>query len=77
LEPSEELAERFYKCTTCLNCKAVCPAGVMVPEIVEGARERLADAGFLPGVHKTLMENLKATGNPFGEPMEKRTDIYP
>jgi glycolate oxidase len=77
LEPSEELAERFYKCTTCLNCKAVCPAGVMVPEIVEGARERLADAGFLPGVHKTLMENLKATGNPFGEPKEKRTDIYP
>jgi glycolate oxidase len=49
----------------------------MVSEIVEGARERLADAGFLPGVHKTLMENLKATGNPFGEPKEKRTDIYP
>ncbi|OGP87577.1 MAG: hypothetical protein A2156_02620, partial [Deltaproteobacteria bacterium RBG_16_48_10] len=77
LEPSEGLAERFYQCTTCLNCKAVCPAGVMVSEIVEGARKRLADAGFLPGVHKTLMENLKATGNPFGEPKEKRTDIYP
>jgi glycolate oxidase len=77
LEPSEALAERFYKCTTCLNCKATCPAGVMVSNIVEAVRERLADAGFLPEIHKTLVENLKATGNPFGEPREKRTDVFP
>ncbi len=77
LKPSEGLAERFYKCTTCLNCKATCPAGVVVSEIVEAARERLVKAGFLPEIHKTLMENLKGTGNPFGEPKEKRTDVFP
>jgi glycolate oxidase len=77
LEPSKEVADKFYLCTTCLNCKATCPAGVMVSNIVEAARERLADAGFLPEIHKTLVENLKATGNPFGEPREKRTDVFP
>ncbi|RPI99089.1 MAG: hypothetical protein EHM36_16545, partial [Deltaproteobacteria bacterium] len=77
LEPSKALAERFYQCATCLNCRSVCPAGVQVSEIVEAARRRLVEAGLLPDIHKTLMENLKATGNPFGEPKEKRTDIFP
>ena len=77
LEPSEALSERFYQCTTCLNCKAVCPAGIMVSDIVVAGRQRLAEAGFLPEVDKTLLENLKATGNPFGEPKEKRTDVFP
>jgi glycolate oxidase len=77
LEPSEALADKFYLCTTCLNCKATCPAGVMVSDIVEAGRERLAQAGFLPEIHKTLIQNLKATGNPFGEPKEKRTDVFP
>lgn len=77
LEPSKEMAEKFYLCTTCLNCKATCPAGVMVSEIVEAGRRKLVEAGFLPEIHKTLMENLKAMGNPFGEPKEKRTDVFP
>jgi len=77
LEPSKEVADKFFLCTTCLNCKATCPAGVVVSEIVEGARERLVKAGFLPEIHKTLIENIKATGNPFGEPKEKRTDVFP
>jgi glycolate oxidase len=77
LEPSKEVADKFYLCTTCLNCKATCPAGVVVSDIVEAGRRRLVEAGFLPDIHKTLMENLKATGNPFGEPKEKRTDVFP
>jgi glycolate oxidase subunit GlcD len=77
LEPSKEVADKFYLCTTCLNCKATCPAGVVVSDIVEAGRRRLVEAGFLPDIHKTLMENLKATGNPFGEPREKRTDVFP
>ena len=77
LEPSKEVADKFYLCTTCLNCKAVCPAGVVVSEIVEAGRRRLVEAGFLPDIHKLLMKNLKATGNPFGEPQEKRTDVFP
>jgi len=77
IEPSEELAESFYQCTTCLHCKATCPAGVQVADIVESARKRLVDAGYLPDVHRGLMESISKYGNPFNEPSEKRTDVYP
>ncbi|MBS3917964.1 MAG: FAD-binding protein [Deltaproteobacteria bacterium] len=77
LKPSKELAERFYKCTTCLNCNAVCPAGVKVPDIIQAARLRLVEAGYLPPIHRTLMESIEEKGNPFGEAREKRRDIYP
>jgi len=77
LEPSKELAERFYRCTTCLNCNAVCPAGIKVPDIIQAARTRLVNAGYLPPIHQTLMESIEEKGNPFGEAIEKRTDIYP
>ena len=77
LKPSKELAERFYKCTTCLNCNAVCPAGVKVSDIVQAARIRLVEAGYLPPIHQTLMQSIEEKGNPFGEAKEKRADIYP
>jgi glycolate oxidase len=77
LKPSKELAERFYGCTTCLNCNAVCPAGVKVPDIIQAARTRLVNAGYLPPVHQMLMESIEEKGNPFGEASEKRTEIYP
>jgi glycolate oxidase subunit GlcD len=77
LKPSKELAERFYKCTTCLNCNAVCPAGVKVSDIVQAARVRLEEAGYLPPIHRTLVQSIEEKGNPFGEAIEKRGDIYP
>jgi len=77
IEPSKELAERFYQCTMCLHCKATCPAGVQVADIVESARKRLVEAGYMPDVHRGLMESISKYGNPFNEPSEKRTDVYP
>lgn len=77
LQPSEDLAKRFYSCSMCLNCKAVCPAGVMVSDIIEAARARLVEADYLPPVHQSLMQSIEEKGNPFGEATEKRTDIYP
>ncbi|HEM60676.1 MAG TPA: FAD-binding protein [Chloroflexi bacterium] len=77
IEPSEELAASFYECTTCLNCKATCPAGVEVAEIVGAARQRLVEAGYLPDVFQPMVESLRAEGNPFGELAAKRTETYP
>jgi glycolate oxidase len=77
VEPSEELAASFYQCTTCLNCKATCPAGVEVAQIVAGARQRLVEAGYLPEVFVPMLESLKEEGNPFGELAEKRAETYP
>ncbi len=77
IEPSKELAASFYQCTTCLNCKATCPAGVEVAEIVGAARQRLVEAGYLPEVFTPMVESLREEGNPFGELAEKRTETYP
>jgi glycolate oxidase subunit GlcD len=77
VEPSEELAASFYQCTTCLNCYAVCPAGVDVAGIVGGARQRLAEAGYLPEVFVPMLESLRERGNPFGEAADRRTETYP
>lgn len=77
IQPSQELADSFYQCTMCLNCKATCPAGVMVADIVEGARKRLVEEGYLPDVFLPMLESLKGEGNPFREPADKRTEVYP
>ncbi len=77
IEPSQELAASFYECTTCLNCKATCPAGVEVVEIVGAARQRLVEAGYLPDVFVPMVESVEREGNPFGEAAEKRTETYP
>jgi glycolate oxidase len=77
LKPSKELAERFYKCTTCLNCNAVCPAGVKVADIIQAARTRLVEAGYLPPIHQALIHSIEEKGNPFGEAPEKRADVFP
>lgn len=77
LRPSKELAEKFYACTLCNNCKATCPAEVRVADIVESARKRLVKEGLLPDIHKALLKNISESGNPLGEPREKRADGYP
>jgi glycolate oxidase subunit GlcD len=77
LRPSEEVASRFYSCTTCQNCRFACPAAIEVGEIVEAARRRMVEAGYLPEVFKPLLASMRQRGNPFGEEQAKRTEVYP
>jgi glycolate oxidase len=77
LQPSEEIAQRFYQCTTCLNCKYTCPSQVEVSDVIQAARKRLAESGFLPAVFQSSGKSISLYGNPFGEPREKRTDVFP
>ena len=77
LKPSKELAEKFYHCTTCMNCKAKCPAGVKTPTIVQAARSRLAKAGFLPEGFQTMVKSMVEKGNPYGEEAAKKAELLP
>lgn len=77
IQPSEEVASRFYACTTCLNCRSTCPAGIQVAEIVEAARRRLVEEGFLPQGFLPMLRSMGEMGNPFGEEPQKRTETYP
>jgi glycolate oxidase len=77
LRPSKELAEKFYHCTTCMNCKAKCPAGVKTPYIVQAARARLAKAGFLPEAFQAMVKGMVEKGNPYGEEPAKKSELLP
>ncbi len=77
IEPSKELAEAFYSCTTCQACTYFCPARIKVDEIVEGVRQRLYEAGFTPEPVLAVRENILKTGNVFASAREDRIQIYP
>lgn len=77
----EGLRDILYACTTCGHCEFRCKSlsqAVKVTDIVKKARRMFVKAGKGPmPVHKTMIESLKAKGNPFGEPIRKRRDEYP
>ena len=77
IEPSADLAEAFYSCTTCQACTYFCPAQVRVDEIVEGVRKKLYKAGFTPEPVLGVRDNILKTGNVYASAKADRTDIFP
>ena len=77
MQGSTDMAERLYQCMLCMNCKYTCPAQVNVPVVVQAARQRLVEQGFLPEIFKKLMVDMIEAGNPFAQPRETRVDSYP
>jgi len=77
IEPSRDLAEAFYSCTTCQACTYFCPARVKVDEIVEGVRKKLYRAGLTPEPVLGIRDNIFRTGNVYAGAKADRIDIYP
>jgi len=77
IEPSKELADAFYSCTTCQACTYYCPAQIKVDEIVESARKKLYKAGFVPEAELAIQENIFKTGNVYASATDDRIEIYP
>ena len=90
LQPSQELANAVYQCTTCGDCHAVCHQS-MDPlislsigryldhtKIYEALRADLVDAGYGPMPrHREILEWCEKEHNPYMEPHEKRTQWIP
>ncbi len=77
IEPSIEMAESFYTCTTCQACTYFCPAQIKVDEIVEGVRRKLYKEGFVPEPVLGIKDNISKTGNVYASAREDRIAIYP
>jgi glycolate oxidase len=70
--------KRYFQCTLCGKCKEVCQALIPVCDILEHIRLRLHEMGHdRMEAHEMLLESIQANGNPFGDPREKRTEMYP
>ena len=77
IEPSKELADAIYSCTTCQACTYFCPAQVKVDEIMEGLRKKLYKAGYTPEPVLGVRDNIFNTGNVYASAKDDRIDIYP
>jgi len=77
IEPSKELAESFYTCTTCNACTYFCPARIKVDEIIQKGREKLFAAGVTPEPVMALRHSILNTDNVYAAKKEDRIAIYP
>lgn len=68
-------SEDTWTCATCRACVARCPRGVAIIDIMRALRNIVAEmgAGHLPDSLRVTLKNIAGTGNPLGEPAERRT----
>jgi Fe-S oxidoreductase len=75
---SEDTAEierevtEIYRCVGCESCTTWCPHGVSMPDIMRGIRRILVEFGSYPSELSEAVSRIHSSGNPFGEPRERR-----
>jgi glycolate oxidase len=75
VKPSEEIADKFYQCSTCMNCTFACPSRIKVSDIIENVRQYMVEHGYSRPEHKRIWDNIEKTGNPFGEDQNARKEL--
>jgi len=68
--------EDMWTCVICNACVDRCPRGVRQLDIMRALRRVIVEvgAGKVPDALRIAMKNIAGTGNPLGEPREKRAD---
>ena len=67
LEPSQYIADKLFRCTFCRDCLDRCPSKVSILEIISSARADLVKTGYASDAHKHVINNIKNTGNIYGD----------
>jgi len=68
----EREVDEIYRCVGCESCTTWCPHGVSMPDIMRGIRRILVEFGSYPSELSESVSRIHSTGNPFGEPRERR-----
>lgn len=63
-----------FRCVGCNSCRYECPRGVNLSDVLRAVRRILVDFGSYPSELKSVVSRLYNSGNPLGEPAEKRAD---
>ena len=74
----KDLDEVAYYCTLCKACENECPIKLEVPEKIREERKAIVEKGKETESNKTMIENVRKYGNPFGEVEKgkKPKDLY-
>ena len=72
LERSENYGDKFFRCLLCQACESVCPSGVELSGILQGAREDVAEHDLLPERLAQLDQAITAQHNISGEDNAER-----
>lgn len=72
IEPTEEILDIMYQCTTCGLCQANCLLEYDIPRVVEKLRTDLVERGFANENAARLAKNVEKEHNPYGEPYSER-----
>lgn len=67
IKPSQYIADKLFRCTFCRDCLDKCPSKVEILKIIESARAEVVNAGFASDAHKYIINNIKTTGNIYGD----------
>ena len=67
LEPSQYIADKLFRCTFCRDCLDKCPSKVEILDIIENARAELVNSGFATDTQNYIINNIKKTGNIYGD----------
>ncbi|MEM2134881.1 MAG: (Fe-S)-binding protein [Candidatus Freyarchaeota archaeon] len=74
LEPSEEMRDIIFQCSTCGNCAAQCENKIPTVDVIEALRAALVEKGVPLGAKSAaLAKNVKEKNNPYNEPHAERT----
>jgi len=68
----EREVDEIYRCVGCESCTTWCPHGVSMPDIMRGIRRILVEFGSYPSELSESVSRIHSSGNPFGEPRERR-----
>jgi Fe-S oxidoreductase len=76
-EKKEDIAAdtvEVFRCVGCDSCQNECPRGVSLSNVLRAVRRILVDYESYPAELKGVLSRLFNSGNPLGEPAEKRAD---
>jgi Fe-S oxidoreductase len=76
IEYSERLARIVFSCTACGNCAEQCPYrfGEDVLKMITAGKAEILERGLARSTVKRFLENVTRSGNPYGEPQDRRGD---
>ncbi len=63
--------DTIYYCTMCGACRAVCPTGIAISDIVANIRGEILqqDKEGASRAHRAMQQNLETAGNIYGQPL--------